>query len=175
MEVQHLHESLSAEQSPRKYKANSGVRFRSLCARCNNYYLGAIYDPALIEFAKRVSSTVTFRDSLPPVFSVIGKPNKIARAVFGHLAAAKVDGYGSWKGYEALRDWFISGEGEMPEGMRLHYWLYPYQPQILVRGFGFTPEVGVVSVFVGWLLKFFQIGRAVQQECRDRSRMPSSA
>lgn len=157
MEVQHLHEALACESGARRYRANNGVRFRSLCARCNNEHLGANYDLALIEFSKRLSQAAMFSETLPSAFSIRGKPQKIARSVFGHLAAAAVDGYGKWKGYEELRDWFLSGKGALPADLSLHYWFYPFKPQVIVRGFGFTPMAGSQSIFVGWVIKFFPV------------------
>ena len=88
---------------------------------------------------------------------VAAQPQKIMRSVFGHLAAAAVDGYGQWKDHAELRDWFLSGSGRLPTGIKIHYWLYPFKPQVIVRGFGFSPALGRGSIFVGWVLKFFPV------------------
>ncbi|PTU32407.1 hypothetical protein [Stenotrophobium rhamnosiphilum] len=157
MEVQHLHQALSAEPLPRKYKTNNGVRFRSLCAHCNNALLGGLYDPALIKFSTQVARLAMFQDSLPRNMAIPGQPQKIMRSIYGHLAAATVNGYGQWSGYEELSHWFLSGKGQLPAGLKLYYWFYPYKPQIIVRGFGFTPMIGSGSIFVGWVMKFFPL------------------
>eukprot|EP00456_Euglypha_rotunda_P043468 TRINITY_DN34046_c0_g1_i2.p2 TRINITY_DN34046_c0_g1~~TRINITY_DN34046_c0_g1_i2.p2 ORF type:complete len:103 (+),score=27.28 TRINITY_DN34046_c0_g1_i2:110-418(+) len=41
--------------------------------------------------------------------------------------------------------------------------------------FGDTKNVGIIGYAIDDLFELMEIGRAVQQECRDRSRMPSSA
>lgn len=156
-DIQHLHQALGQEPRTRRYRSNNGVRFRSLCARCNNELLGGSYDKALIEFTRRVSQFTRFRGVLPRVTTVSAQPQKVMRSVFGHLAAAAVDGYGQWEGYVEFREWFLTGEGQVPSGFRFHYWLYPYKPQVIVRGFGFIPEFGIQRPFIGWLIKFFPL------------------
>lgn len=159
MEVFHLHQIASGQPPPRRYTSNNGVRFRSLCATCNNERLGSQHDPALIAFSKDVSRVCQFRKTLPRDFNVCGKPQRIARSVFGHLAAAAVDGYGQLQGYEDRRDWFLSDNAALPTAFQIYHWLYPVREQVLVRGFGFTTDfgTGAGNLFFGWLLKFYPL------------------
>ncbi|GAB3100517.1 hypothetical protein GCM10027159_24160 [Lysobacter terrae] len=54
MELQHVTHALEAGKAI-KTKANDGVKYRTLCARCNNALLGGRYDPVLIGFVNQVS------------------------------------------------------------------------------------------------------------------------
>lgn len=158
LQIQHLMDALSAEHAVRrKSSSNNGVRFKSLCARCNNAKLGGEYDPALISFTSDVARYATSRIALPPTIQVRAQPQKIARAVWGHLAAAAVNGYGQWKDAAALKEWFLTGAHALPPGLRMHYWFYPHQPQIIVRGFGFFDTSNPKAIVVGWVMKFFPL------------------
>lgn len=156
-EVQRLHDALYGDHKATKVRANSGLRFRSLCARCNNEKLGGVYDPALISFVNQLHAVVRFRDTLPPTLSVPGEPQKIMRAVYGHIAAAAVDAYGTSNRHEQFRDWFLNGEAPVPGGATFHYWLYPFQPQVVVRGCVFTPVIGTNTKFYGWVMKVYPV------------------
>lgn len=172
-EVQRLNDALNNQHKVRKVRANTGLRFRSLCAKCNNEKLGGIYDPALIAFTNQLSSMVRFRETLPPTLAVQAEPQKIMRAVYGHIAAAAVDAYGTHKDHEHFRDWFLNGRGLAPAGAHFHYWLYPFKPQVIVRGFAFTPAIGGNALFVGWLMKFYPVAFLIVMSRQDaRLRLP---
>lgn len=166
-DVQRLNDALNHQHKARKVRANTGLRFRSLCAKCNNEKLGGIYDPALVSFTNQLSAMVRFRETLPQTLTVQVEPQKIMRAVYGHLAAASVDAYGTHKDHELFRDWFLSGSGAVPLGVHFHFWLYPFKPQVIVRGFAFTPVIGGNSLFVGWLMKFFPVAFLIVMSRQD--------
>jgi hypothetical protein len=51
VELQHIVNYLSNEKPASKGRLlQNGVKYRTLCSSCNNTYLGAKYDPAVIEF-----------------------------------------------------------------------------------------------------------------------------
>lgn len=159
MQVQRLLHALGAEAGRRGQRANTGMRFRSLCARCNNEHLGANYDPALIEFTAEAARVALFRESLRSPFLVRGQPQKIMRSVYGHLAAARVDGFDKGGTMDLLRNWFLSGTGAIPPEIGFYFWFYPYAPQIIVRGFGIVPDIDRgPQPFIGWTMKFFPLG-----------------
>src|SRR5690349_372794 len=73
--------------------SQDGVKFRTLCSRCNNGLLGANYDPAFNEFSRAVGLYLKSTLTLPPITYVKGKPQNIARSLLGHLSAQGVDRY----------------------------------------------------------------------------------
>jgi len=79
---------LPLENSFEKQYQN-GIRFRTLCEKCNNDLLGAKYDNELAEFTNQVTSIVTSSVISPAVINVPVKVNRLARAICGHLLAAK--------------------------------------------------------------------------------------
>src|SRR4029453_11843006 len=90
--IQHIADRLGAPRSDviGRFSQN-GVKYRTLCRRCNNTLLGTQYDPALIEFVKTVGSYIRTSVRLPQRISVKTRPQKIVRALPGHIAAQGVD------------------------------------------------------------------------------------
>src|SRR2546422_2619722 len=113
--------------------SQDGVKFRTLCARCNNQLLGASYDPAFNEFSRAVGLFLKSALTLPPITYVKGKPQKIARSLFGHLSAQGVDRYLKGPHTEDVRDYFLDPARPLPNYLDIYYWIYPYQTQVLVR------------------------------------------
>eukprot|EP00456_Euglypha_rotunda_P068965 TRINITY_DN6045_c0_g1_i19.p2 TRINITY_DN6045_c0_g1~~TRINITY_DN6045_c0_g1_i19.p2 ORF type:complete len:119 (-),score=46.31 TRINITY_DN6045_c0_g1_i19:11-367(-) len=74
---------------------------------------------------------------------------------FAHGALYMMGAFLAWMGLEYLG---------------LNYWVMLLAAPLLVGVLGILIE----RLLLQWLYKL-EIGRAVQQECRDRSRMPSSA
>lgn len=161
MELQHVTHRLDAEKAF-KMKANDGVKYRTLCARCNNERLGGRYDPALIDFVNRVSRLLGSPLSLPTTMTVPAKPSLIIRAVWGHLAAVGVDRYLKGPNTEALRDFFLDESLPIPPGMNFYYWVYPYRRQALVRDAAALDMRGLMQANY-WLMKFYPIAFAVWQ------------
>ena len=136
--------------------SQNGAKYRTLCGRCNNDKLGLNYDPEFNRFVNEVGSYVNTAISLPRVMSVCAKPQKVARAIIGHLMAQRVDGYKKGKNTEALRDWFLDDELPMPEYMKIYYWVYPYKIQVLARDAVMRNLTAPDNAHF-WLMKFFPI------------------
>jgi len=79
--------------------SQNGIRFRTICAHCNNELLGRIYDPALCDFTKNVVAyiTETLNTARTVEDRLIAIPNryfdvqinKMVRSICGHILAAK--------------------------------------------------------------------------------------
>ena len=63
MEMHHLVQILGVEQPMAAGRvAQDGVKFRTLCKRCNSGLLGARYDPELIRFTNSIGMTLPLKN-----------------------------------------------------------------------------------------------------------------
>lgn len=130
-----------------KYEVSSqnGVKFRSLCPNCNNNLLGAEYDKELTQFTSAVVSHLQDAiDQLPPgIVNVSDLPpfigtykvNRIARAICGHMLAAKNEYDNQTLPDVRLRDYFLKPTALPPKGFHLLMWFYPYSTITIARDF----------------------------------------
>lgn len=139
--------------------AQNGVQFRSLCSQCNNGRLGARFDPALNRFSRKVAQILRVRQrlTLPRYVDVECRPQRLARAVIGHLLAAEIrpnmhDRPRSAPMLDAMRSYFLDEQVDMPGCLRLYFWPYAARRQAILRA------VGVLSageIVIGDFLKYF--------------------
>jgi len=142
-----------------KAKANDGVKYRTLCSRCNNAILGGRYDPALIDFVNRISGLLESPILLPATVAIPAKPHLVARAVWGHMAAVGVDRYPKGPDTEILKQFFLDESLPLPHHLNFYYWLYPYRRQALIKDAGVLDMRGGNAVF--WMMKFYPIAFAI--------------
>lgn len=170
VELQSLLRRLSDTQlGPKSRFSQNGVKYRTLCHRCNNTILGARYDPALIDFVNRVSVVLRSQLALPRELALGGRPQAISRAVIGHLSAQGVDRYRKGPLTEAVRDYFLDPSLPLPEPLRVFYWAYPHQSQVLVRDAAYI-HIGEGKPFALWFMKFFPVAFMVTWD--DVGRLP---
>lgn len=157
VEMHHI-VNLAAAEKPgsRGRVSQNGVKFRTLCKRCNNELLGANYDLAFNDLSQRISSYLTAQLKLPKIMHVRAKPQKIARALFGHLSAICINRYLKGPHTEELKEWFLDEAKHLPNYINIHYWVYPYKTQVLVRD-GVLRNLQVKDEAFIWLMKFFPI------------------
>lgn len=157
VQIRHIVELLSGQGVVEKGRiSQNGVKFRTLCHRCNNDLLGLCYDPSLASFTKQVSKLLGSYAALPGITMIQGNPQRIMRAVFGHLAAQGVDRYLKGPETEALRNWFLNESLPLPKNIRIYYWLFPHHGSIIFRDAAYL-DIPSRQVAVIWLLKFFPI------------------
>lgn len=150
------------ETKPRH--AQSGMKFRSLCPRCNNTLLGHEYDPSLREFANRASMHLRVGDmniTLPDVVHVDVKPQRIARAIIGHLLAADMAcGLNSPPNPapfpSAMQTYFLDPSSLAAPEMEIFYWLYPSDVQVIINFCGIM-ALSVDGCILGCFLKFYPL------------------
>lgn len=157
MELRHLVEHLAVDPPKEKGRlSQNGVKYRTLCSDCNNRLLGQHYDPDFNSFVNQVSRMVNSCINLPKVVYIKAKPQKIVKAVIGHLMAQRVNGFKKGEKTEALKDWFADVDSTMPDYFRIYYWVYPYRRHVLVRDAVMTHlDLGEPASF--WLMKFYPI------------------
>jgi hypothetical protein len=157
VEMHHIARILNvARPSPGGRFSQDGVKFRTLCARCNNEFLGAKYDPAFNEFSQAVGLFLKSSLVLPPVTYVKGQPQKIARSLFGHLSAQGIDRYLKGPHTDDLRDYFLDPTRPLPDYWNIYYWVYPYQTQVLVRDAVLKDLRCEDNAYI-WIMKFFPL------------------
>lgn len=161
VQLQHLAVHLDVERPKEKaVLSQNGVKYRTLCASCNNEMLGRRYDPALATFTNSIAHYITSPIALPSHLTVRAAPQKIMRSVFGHMSAQGVNRYLKGKTTEQCRDYFLDGTLPLPDDLKIYYWLYPHQKQILVRDAAYLDlRIGTPAMI--WLMKFFPLAFAV--------------
>jgi hypothetical protein len=157
VEMMHIVDMLRAER-PRygtRFSQN-GVKYRTLCATCNNRRLGHHYDPSLVALSRDVRRYLESTLSLPAETLFETKPNRLARSVVGHLLAQGVGEHRSGQIMEELTDYFLDEAAPFPSRLKLYYWVYPYNDQVAIKAATFSPYYWKsFSVFM--LLKFFPL------------------
>lgn len=139
-------------------ETQNSVKFRTLCSSCNNKLLGNRYDPVLKDFVGSILRFTQTNLAIPTVVKISTKPFALAKAVFGHLLASKGD-LGNTEYDKQMRRFFMDIEHDLPEGLNIFYWYYPYELIIVYRDI-VMPAIrgrinGQVAGFSG--LKFFPV------------------
>jgi len=146
----------------------NGLKFKSICSYCNNTLLGTYYDPALKEFAKKVSNIVKLKNKkfyLPSKISITIKPLPVLKAVVGHLLAARVrvdmsKPLPDAPAIKSMQD-FVYNVNKLPdEYLKFYCWLYPSEIQVIILGAGLITDLfsSQRNFVVGDVVKFFPVG-----------------
>lgn len=85
--------------------SQNGVKYKTLCSRCNNTMLGINYDPTFIDFVNSISSILKSNLYLPGVIPIKTKPQRVMRSLLGHLSAQGVNRYKKGPLTEPIRDY----------------------------------------------------------------------
>lgn len=149
--------------------SQNGTNFRTICSYCNNTLLGTEYDPELNKVSNKVGDLIKQLSDLsdrgiflPPQVTIEVKPQKLARAVIGHLLASNHHPDQSNLTYpglfpEALQKYFLDKNATLPEEINIYYWFYPSNRQVLVHGAAMCfPKATKQPLFFS-LMKFFPI------------------
>jgi hypothetical protein len=159
MEMTRLISRISANpKKERPQLTQNGVKFRSLCATCNNVLLGAGYDKDLIAFTAKVGEVLKSSIALPAVTTIPGKPHGILRSVIGHMLGAGVGLKPSGTMGEAMASYFLDQSKPIPKELDCYYWPYPYNDQVIVHVAALVDNLGAgqpPTVFK--LIKFFPL------------------
>jgi hypothetical protein len=117
-------------------QAQGGVKYRTLCEDCNSKRLGVEYDPDLIRFAQDVDrflSALNVRIVVPSHSLVRTRPQRMLRSVIGHILAAAVERLADGDWDRELVKYFLNDGLSFPACARVHYWVYPFQQQVVIR------------------------------------------
>lgn len=157
VELQHITSHLSLETpSGRGRLLQNGVRYRTLCHSCNNTYLGTKYDPPFIDFVNTVGSYLKTELYLPTSIDTEIEPQKIMRALLGHLSAQGVDRYDKGKDTLPIKNYFLDKSLPLPDFIRIYYWAFPFNNHVMVRDCSYL-DLRANTPFIIWFVKFFPI------------------
>ena len=113
--------------------SQNGIKYRSICSKCNNSILGRNYD---IEYEKLVNILYDIYITPGEIGQYVEiqgiKINKVARAIVGHLLAARND-YFDGKGENELREYFLNPNLKPPNEFKLLYYTYIYNTIMIIR------------------------------------------
>ena len=148
---------LSVERPRRSTRfSQNGVKYQTLCKKCNNELLGLRYDPTLITLTKDIRLYLESTLYLPAQMGSKTRPNRLARCVVGHLLAHGVEGHRGGKLLQGLADFFLDESLQLPKELKLYYWVYPYNDQVIIKGAGISMHYwNSFAIFM--LLKFFPL------------------
>lgn len=110
----------------------SGIKFRSLCSKCNNAVLGEndkVYQQFIADVERQLSSPVLLNKIVVPV-----KINRLCRAMIGHALAAKNSFEADVIPDQQMRQYVLDPSKTLT-AVRLYTWLYPYKTIIIARDF----------------------------------------
>ena len=157
VEIRHISSLLSQSSTPTRGRhSQNGVKYRTLCHRCNNSLLGARYDPPFIAFVNEISLLLKSSIYLPSTLSIQGQPQAILRSLLGHIAAQGVNRYLKGPLTEPMRDYILDETKPFPAGLCAYYWAYPHRSHVMVRDAAFL-DIPSGNPFAIWLLKFFPV------------------
>ena len=148
---------LKSENKPRLKFSQSGIRFETICASCNNKL--SKYDRKLIRFASDIQSLIINRENIKSLtkISVNIFPNAIMRSVLGHLLAAKTE-TDNVVPDNKIRSFILNDSLPVHEDIHILYWFYPYSNIRISRDFTMSSKRGTFSNFGFYsVIKFFPI------------------
>jgi len=167
-------EFLNAKEAKARH-LQDGVKFRTICSRCNNQVLGSRYDPELRSLCDKVALPLRLKLdrglTIPRQQKIVTRPQMVARAVIGHLLAAQLrDDMNSpplkAPFPHAMREYVLDPVAPLPEELDVFCWLYPSEVQVIIHGMG-TIFWNSSATFTSYLLKFFPLGFLVTFQLCD--------
>jgi hypothetical protein len=156
-----LEQLAGRDDRPKHLETQNGVKFRTICTRCNRNLLGTEYDPTLNDFALGVGQFLKTTIKLPSSVGYATKPARLLRALFGHLLAAKSE-VEDTKSDQLMRKFVLDNTALLPLDLNVFYWIYPYPHVVVIRDVvmpatrGRFDRAGIFSI-----LKYFPIAYLV--------------
>lgn len=140
----------------RPKESQNGVKYRTICSKCNAF-LGSEYDTILNDFAKSCGRYLKTSLKLPTTVKHKVKPQRLLKAILGHLVAAKID-IDDTEFDQTAREYVLNIHAPLPPEINVFYWIYPYRCSISIRDFiMFTPRGTFNKPTVFQTLKYFPI------------------
>lgn len=113
--------------------AQNGIKYRSICAECNNNLLGSNYDKEYKKLVDILYKLYITPGTIPQYLEIQNlKVNKIARAIVGHFLAARNE-YFDGKLENELRKYFLNDKLKPPKELKLLYYVYIYNTIMIIR------------------------------------------
>lgn len=156
VEVDRLYGVFKLPHSRPKFSQN-GLKYRTLCGSCNSR-LGADYDPVLKDLANHIVRVLTSRLVLPSILNIPTQPTALARAILGHLLAARLgpedQGFDS-----SMRSILLDEAAPIPSHLNVFCWVHPFDHHVVLRNVVMPARRGNFSDLGQFsILKFFPVG-----------------
>lgn len=146
----------SSEEKPKLRESQNGMKYRTICSDCNSY-LGTEFDSTINDFATSVGCYLDSSIELPNTVSHKVKPQRLMKAILGHLVAAKVEIENTLFDQQA-RDYVLDINALLPDDIHIFYWIYPHNCSVTIRDFGmFTPRGTFQEPAIFQTMKYFPI------------------
>lgn len=145
--------------------SQKGLIVTSICAVCNNYRLGKLYDPYLNKISHEIKALVrAFHERRliwPDKLKITITPQRVARAVVGHLLAGNLSADKDntpikTPMLDGLRNYFLDASSPCPQHLEIYYWLYLGNDQKILKNVAIAIP-GEQNLLFGELLKFFPL------------------
>lgn len=158
VEIRHISSHLgSGPPTKQVRRSQNGIKYRTLCGRCNSGLLGSRYDPKLISLATELSLYLRTGMHFGSQITLLAQPQAIMRSVLGHIAAQGVGRYQKGPKTGAFRDYLLNESLPLPDGIFIYYWVYPHRPTLVVRDAAYVNVAFGQNAFAMWLLKAFPL------------------
>jgi len=157
VEMETIFEIMAGDRGkPKLRESQNGVKYRTICKTCNEY-MGVEYDRALNDFALSVGRYLKSVVDLPRVINHQVKPQRLMKALLGHLVAAKIE-LEDTRFDRMAREYVLDIHQPLPNSISIFYWVYPYDISIAIRDFGmFVPRCTFNEPAIFQTLKYFPI------------------
>lgn len=117
----------------KKRVSQNGIKYRTLCDDCNNRILGAEYDREYKRLVDCLYDLYITPGEMAQYVILQGlKINRVARAIIGHLLAARED-YFVGEIEDELRKFVLNPKMLPSKKLKLLYYTYPYNTVMIVR------------------------------------------
>jgi hypothetical protein len=152
------------QEKPQTRESQNGMKYRTICSDCNSY-LGTEFDPTINDFAISIGRYLKSNLQLPEVINHKVKPQRLMKALLGHLIAAKTNIENTLFDQQA-REYVLDISAPLPDDINIFYWVYPYDCSITIRDFSlFTPRGTFNEPGIFQTLKYFPLAYL----CCDKS------
>jgi hypothetical protein len=143
--------------------SQNGLKYRTICASCNSR-LGTDFDPVLKDFAGYIAQVLNSRLILPSLLYIPTRPTALARAILGHLLAARL--YPEDQGFDGIvRTFLFDDSAPIPEELSVFCWVHPFDHHVILRSVMMPARRGNFSSFGMFsIVKFFPVGFLVTDQ-----------
>lgn len=157
VEMETVFEIMAGDRGkPKLRESQNGVKYRTICRECNSY-LGLEYDPVINDFARSIGRYLKSGIILPEQISHRVKPQRLMKALLGHIVAAKVEIEDTVFDRSA-RKYVLDPNLPLPDDIHIFYWIYPYATSVTIREFGmFAHGATLEQAAVYQSLKYYPV------------------
>ena len=133
-------------------QAQNGIKFKTICSKCNNERLGKELDPFLGEMQNGIIDMCSTFTNLSDGDLLNVYINKISRCVIGHMLAA-FPHYINTNFENSLREYFLDKTKQSIAGLHLYVWVNFEKRVAIARNVGIALDADFNGSMVS-LLKF---------------------